>query len=504
MGIGALKPWRTRRAASGGPAKRAVIDIGSNSLRLVVWAGPLRDPHVLLNEKVSANLGRTLSKDGLLPRKAIDLALRGLARFALLARLLEVEGLRVVATAAVRDAGNGAEFLDRVRALGLSPELLSGEQEAEASAMGVLSAFPHANGIVGDLGGGSLELVRVGEGAVGRGDSFPWGTLRLAALRQKGAAAFEREIKGRLDDKGWRNGAEGGNLYLVGGSWRALTLLAMHDAGFPLFDPHGYEMPPERATALTVALIEGGARRLQEVPRLPNARVASLPDAAALLDVVVRHVRPKALVTSAFGLREGLLFEAMDAATRAEDPLIVSIREQAAHGLNSPGDGDALERWIAPLCAAEPPAHARLRLAACLLATMVEAAGREARAQRSVELALHERWIGLAAPERAMIAAALLTEAGEKALPHQLGLLCDADRLARGARWGQAMRFARKLGGGVADVLTHSAVRIDAGKLVLSLDRPLAALYGEAAEQQHRTLAAQYDLAAVLEVRDPG
>jgi len=203
-----------RRDAGGDPPPRAVIDIGSNSLRLVVYVGPARLPRVVLNEKVSANLGRSLSIDGQLPTKAMETALRGLSRFARLTGAMGVGSVRTVATAAVREAGNGAAFLERVRALGLDPELLSGEEEASASALGLVSAFPDADGIVGDLGGGSLELVEVSGREAGRGASFPVGTLRLPALRAKGPRAFGRRLSAMLDAE-WKGAASGRTFYLV-------------------------------------------------------------------------------------------------------------------------------------------------------------------------------------------------------------------------------------------------------------------------------------------------
>ena len=488
----------------GGEAPRAVVDIGSNSVRLVVWSGATRVPEVVLNEKVNASLGRSLAKDGRLPAKAMEVALRSLARFVRLVDLHGVEVIRVVATAAVRDAANGAEFLDRVRALGLDPELLSGEAEAEASAMGVLSAFPNADGVVGDLGGGSLELVEVRGGEASRAISLPWGTLRLAEMRAAGAGPFERRIRDMLDGAGWRGAAAGRGFYLVGGSWRALTQVAMHDAGFPLLDPHGYEMSPERAAALAVTLATGSPKRLQDVPRLANARIASLPDAGALLAAVTSGLKPQRLVTSAFGLREGLLFASLDAATRRLDPLIASVRDYCGFATGRSVDGALLAQWIAPLFATDDRSHTRLRVAACYLARIVQAAPNEMRAQRAIDTALHERWIGLRGGERALVAAALLSDAGERVLPAELRTLCAAGSLDQAIRWGQAMRFGRKLSGNAPEVLLRSALELGAGRLVLRLDPSIEAIYGEGAQQQHRALATQLGLEPAVEtIADP-
>jgi len=162
--------------------RRAVIDIGSNTIRLVVYGGPPRAPVALFNEKLAAGLGRGVVASGRFEPESTEMALKGLARFAALVRLVGPDHLRVVATAAVREAEDGAAFLEQVRGLGLSPELLSGEQEATAAGLGVICTHPGACGLVADVGGGSLELALVGEGEVREKISLPLGMMRVAAV----------------------------------------------------------------------------------------------------------------------------------------------------------------------------------------------------------------------------------------------------------------------------------------------------------------------------------
>ena len=187
--------FSSRRAEAGVERPdRAVIDIGSNTVRLVVYSGPRRAPEVWLNEKVTAKLERDLVATGRMPDKAMDMALGALERFAALLPDIGVSMVDTVATAAVRDAENGPEFLERVRELGLEPRLLSGAEEAEASAMGVIGAFPGARGTVADLGGGSLELVTIENGQCSHAASLPLGTLRLPALRKEGGPSFRKAV----------------------------------------------------------------------------------------------------------------------------------------------------------------------------------------------------------------------------------------------------------------------------------------------------------------------
>lgn len=248
--------------------QQAVIDIGSNTVRLVIYGGPERAPVVLLNEKVSARLGKGVAENGKLSDKAINAALTALGRYAALLRASSVRRTYVVATAATRDAANGADFLDRIAALGLQPRLLTGEEEALTSAAGVAGAFPEAKGVVADLGGGSLELVHIDGAVCEHGSSLPLGTLRLPALRSEGPAKFKRKVEKLIAASGSRCGP-GETLYLVGGSLRALARYHQHLIGSPIDDPHGLAMEPDALVTLcrklqrsaVLAGVPGVARR---------------------------------------------------------------------------------------------------------------------------------------------------------------------------------------------------------------------------------------------------
>ena len=163
--------------------RQAIIDIGSNSVRIVAYAGARRAPSVIFNEKVMAGLGRSLSSTGKIDDEAMARSIRALERFAALAKAMEIDDLRCVATAAVRDAENGQDIIDAAARIGLTVELLSGEQEAEAAGYGVIAAIPEADGVAADLGGGSLELVRIKDGQTHDKVSFQLGVLRLAGVR---------------------------------------------------------------------------------------------------------------------------------------------------------------------------------------------------------------------------------------------------------------------------------------------------------------------------------
>lgn len=476
------------RRATDGPPRTGIIDIGSNSVRLVVYQGPARIPAVLFNEKVMAGLGRGLAATGRMDDNALALARTALARFAAMAREMDVANLRTVATAAVRDASNGAELIAAAAALELSVEILSGEQEAIGAGNGVLSGIPDADGIVGDLGGGSLELVRVAQGKIGDRASFPLGVLRIAGKRGK---PLDRLVTRTIREAGWTGKGAGLPFYLVGGSWRALARLDMGLSGYPLPIAHQYGMSPEAIVRLSRTIPQLGKPALRAVPGLTSARTATLADAAALLGLLLRQLGCRTTTVSAFGLREGLLFGALDAETRALDPLIVAARQEGRLLGRFPEHGDLLDRWIAPLFSTEPAAEARIRHAACLLADVGWRANPEFRAERGLEIALHGQWVAIEPAERAQLAQALFTSlGGGTTIPDPLALLADAAALRRAIGWGLAMRLGQRFSGGLAGPLARTALDVDRESVMLRLrseDRPL---YAETAERRHAALAA--------------
>ncbi|MEG3175208.1 Ppx/GppA family phosphatase [Sphingomonas sp. RB3P16] len=470
--------------------RTAIIDIGSNSIRLVVYQGPERLPATLFNEKVMAGLGRGLAETGAIAESGLTVASDALARFAAVAREMEVTQLRTVATAAVRDASNGAVLLDTARALGLDVELLTGEQEATGAGYGVLSAIPLADGIVGDLGGGSLELIRIRNGTVGERVSFPLGVLRIGAIRDRGVGALQREVARALEAAGWTGKGAGLPLYLVGGSWRALARLDMHLNSYPLPVIHEYAMSVDAIARMgrTIAHVNKGW--LRAIPGLSAGRAATLGDATALLVVLLKHLHSETTVVSAFGLREGLLYGALAPSVRAQDPLIVAARDEGRRHGRFAEHGDLLDRWIAPLFARDAPDMVRLRLAACLLADVGWRANPEFRAERGVEVALHGNWVAIDARGRALIAQALHTSLGGGTnTPAPLAVLASAVDLKRAVQWGLAMRLGQRMSGGLAGPLQRSALADDGAILTLSVAAADHALYSETVERRHAALA---------------
>lgn len=495
----AASPLRRKELPGLDDGRTAIIDIGSNSIRLVVYDGPARIPAIMFNEKVMAGLGRGLVRNGALDDEAVDRALTALSRFSRLAAQMDVSRIRTVATAAVREASNGSAFIDRIEALGLIVELLSGESEARMAGHGVLAGIPDADGIVGDLGGGSLELIRVSGGEVRGGASFPLGVLRVAAIRDRQPKALERIVAEAVGQAGWAGKGRDLPFYLVGGSWRALARLDMYLSGFPLPIIHHYRMTAAGPQRLIRSLAHLGKARLREVPGLSASRIPTLGHAAAMLAMLVRHLGSNGLVVSAYGLREGLLHAGLPADVRRQDPLICAARDEGARQGRFPVHGDLLDRWIAPLFDdGETAGDARLRHAACLLADVGWRAHPEFRSARGLEMALHGNWVGVDAQGRAKMAHALYRSFGGSGVDPVVAALLDGDEVTRADRWGLAMRLGQRLSGGVAEPLETSRLALADGVLGLSLRAADMVLYGESVERRHKTLAAAFGLKAAV------
>lgn len=484
---------QSQRAGPRSPS-RAIIDIGSNTVRLVIYGGPQRAPEILHNEKVAARLGKGVAENGLLSEKASTAALVSLRRYRALLDLTGVRTVDVVATAAVRDARNGAAFLDEVRAIGFAPRLLSGEEEAVTSAHGVTGAFPDAHGVVGDLGGGSLELVDVDGGSCTHGVSMPLGTLRLPALRADGDRAFAKRIGNALDRAEWR-ATPGTTLYLVGGSLRAFARYAMVRSEWPIDDPHGFELPA--AAALKFARTLARRKGLSPVPiaGVSGSRLTGLPDTAALLAVLVRKLEPARLVFSSWGLREGVLWEAMPTAVRTQDPLVAGVSAFINDQGISPSTGTMVAGWTA---SARPAGsggrHEQLRLAATMLSLASARIEPNLRADHARDWALRKRWIGITAQERAMLAAAIIANAGKMELPPTLTALLSPAALREAQAWGLATRLCRRFTYAMPQGLSASTLTVEGDTLVLSVAPGLAELVNEGVSRDLKALAAHLGL----------
>ncbi|BDI61746.1 Ppx/GppA family phosphatase [Qipengyuania nanhaisediminis] len=479
---------------------RAIIDIGSNTVRLVIYGGSMRAPSVLLNEKVTARLGRDIADKGVLADEAIAIAMRGLERFALLLTDLEIDDVEVVATAAVRDASNGTQFVAGLRDCGFEARVLSGEEEACLSASGVAGAFPGAQGLVADLGGGSLELVDLDDGVPGEAVSLPLGTLRLPEYRQASRGAMRKRLENALAE-GAPAIDTGKTLYLVGGTLRAMAVYAMQEMDHPLSDPHGFAIAPDAAKAmLGKALGTETVESLQARDRISSMRAQKLPDASVLAEAMLARFAPRRIVFSSWGLREGLLYDRLPDHEKAQDPLLAGISVFATQRGAPPPLAARIAGWT--VNAVPPRRHGseRLRLAATMLALASMQIEPNIRMPQALDWALHKRWIAVSEAERAMLAAAIAANGNVLDLPRAVTALASREALEEAVCWGLAVRLARRLGARSRKSLQVSGLAIEEDKLVLRLAESHGALFGLSSEKDMAALAGRLGLRWTCEI----
>lgn len=498
MQLGGLQITR-RKKASRRNQRTAIIDIGSNSIRLVVYQGPARVPAILFNEKVMAGLGKALATTGAISPESFQLGVSALRRFHHLCIEMDVDSVESFATAAVRDASNGADFMAAAEKIGIETQILQGEEEANLAGLGVISAIPGANGIVGDLGGGSLELARIENGNVTDKYSFPLGVLRIAELRAKGKDKMKRQVRKMLKKTGWPKESEQLPFYLVGGSWRSLARLDMHDSGYPLPVIHHYEMEPGRARRLVSQLARLDKAKLKAVPGLSTSRIPTLDDAAWLLSFIVRHFDSSRLIVSAYGVREGMLFSRISKQESKRDPLLLATEDSGAAQARFPANSKLLGKWISGIFSGDSPEWQRIRQAACNLGDVAWRANPNFRAERGLVMGLHGNWVGISGQEREMLGQALFTSFGGGAdvFPGG-GKLLDAKATERAICWGLAMRLAQRLSGGTRNPLEQTTLRKVGDRLELVMAESLGNLYGEAVAKRHEQLANMLNLEAAF------
>ncbi len=471
-----------------------VIDIGSNSVRLVVFEGPGRFPRVFFNEKVLCGLGRSLSKTGHLDPEGTVLALQTLGRFALLLKDMRVKHIEAVATAAVRDAANGAAFIAQVEeSCGFPVRLLSGGDEARLSGLGVVAGIPDAEGIAGDLGGGSLELVHLKDGKVGETATLPLGPLLMLEDFQNDRKAVLKRIDEILRDVNWL--AQGNKLpfYAVGGAWRALARISMAQTGYPLHILHHYTIGRRDLESLCDVVSVMSAQSLNRIPNIPSRRVDSLPLAAAIMRRVIAATGSSGLVVSALGLREGLVYEAMPAEVQDRDPLLESCHELAEQTGRFPEHARKLLEWADPLFPEEGADDRRLRHAASMLADVAWQGHPDYRAERVLIEMLYGRFGGLDHRSCALIGLALFTcyggslNGGVLAQDAQ-SILSDADvDLAR--RIGLALRLGQRLSGGTSSALGKASLKLTDESVELHVRERWRKVVGEVVSRRLETLA---------------
>jgi exopolyphosphatase/guanosine-5'-triphosphate,3'-diphosphate pyrophosphatase len=487
-----------------GMSRRAVVDLGSNSVRLVIFEGDARNPVQIFNEKAVLRLARGMTRTGQLDADAMEQTETVLRRYAAIVQAMGAHPYEVLATSAVRDAENGPEFVQRLheRMPHIKISVLSGHQEAQLSAEGVLCGIPGADGVLADLGGGSLELVRLDAGRVGQATTIPIGVIRLADRSQGDLLKARAIVTAALDETPFIGEAGGRDLYLSGGAFRALARIHIMQTGYPLNMVHHYTIGREEARDLAGVIGEAGRKLIERMPGVPRRRIEDLPFAALILRRLLRSTGVNRVVFSANGLREGWFSRLLPPETRAEDPLLAAGRDLTRGISRDPLLPPALVAWTNPLFPTETGAQRRLREAACWLSDIGSHEHPEYRAEQAFLRVLRQPGIGLDHHARAFLALALALRyeapADSPFLAPTRSLL-DLHAARRAETLGAALRLAYTLSAGTPQLLAGTQLTIAPGRLILGLSEGNGVFAGEAVLRRLDRLAQMLGLEAETE-----
>lgn len=466
----------------------ATVDIGSNSVRLVVYEGMTRAPTPIYNEKVLCGLGRHVATTGRLDDDAVQRALRALARFRVLCQTMNVSEVFVLATAAARDATNGPAFLTAAEeTVGRPIELLSGAREAQLSALGVVSGFHDPDGIVGDMGGGSLELVDVQGTRVGQGTTMPLGGLALQDLSGGSLKKAQRIVRAALERAPeYLEHLHGRTFYAVGGTWRALARLHQAAKDYPLHVMHGYVINPDDGLDFLHLVEQVDAKTLKDIESVSEARRPLLAYGAIVLEEIIRLGAPRDIAISAHGVREGLLFDRLPEEIRGHDPLISAAADLNLLRSRSPVHGEELWAWTSQfmdsLGLPESEGERRLRHAACLLADIGWRAHPDYRGEQSLNLIAYGAFSAVDHAGRAYLALSIFFRhegVNPDKVSSRIKALAGTRLMERARLLAALMRVAYPISVGMEGVLPRAPLLARGNQAVLQLPRSMEALANE-------------------------
>jgi len=488
-----------------GKGRVGIIDVGSNSIRLVVYERASRAPLPVFNEKVLCGLARGLDATGRLNPEGVEMALANIDRFTTLAHNMKVTSLDLLATAAVRDAADGASFMHELSSRpGIQAHIVSGRDEARYSGYGVMCGIPDANGVMGDLGGGSLELVALGDGQLGESSTLPIGSLRLMS---SGKGDPKKTVVEAIESVRWLREQGGRTFYAVGGAWRSFARLHMEQAGYPLHIIHQYEIPADEARAVARLIAVQSPKSLEKMPGVSRRRVDTLPLACLALDRLLAVLKPKTVVFSAFGLREGFYFSRLSEQERARHPLIAFAEEQGESWHRFDLSPHEIFDWLSPAFAGETDSEQIMRRAACHLSDISWDDHPDYRADQAYFRVLHLPAPGMNHRERAVLALTLTYryKSEPKAAMIDTALrLTDSKGRSFARRLGACLRLAYNLSGGAPGLLPQLQLRRTDRELRLLVPTALKRSLGDVTARRLEAAAQAFELRPVIVSAGPG
>ena len=465
----------------------AVLDIGSNSVRLVVYERHARALTPLYNEKSACALGRGVGQTGRLADANVAQALDAIKRFALVARMMRVGKICVLATSAVRDAANRQEFVDAVEALMDSKvQVLSGEQEAHYAALGAVAGIPGFSGIVGDLGGGSLELSSIIDGNDTNGESYEIGVIRLQDDSGSSPVRAAGVVRERLEKSSLSRAKKGESFAAIGGTWRSLAKLHQIVRGYPLHMVQHYVVPASDMIQFCQDIINAPTLKgYAGADNVSSSRRELVPFGAAVMAEVLQTGGFANVVFSALGVREGYLYGLLDKREQAIDPLIQGAEELSVLRSRSPAHGSDLVEFTGQFLdvsgTAETNEERRLRTVACLLADIGWRAHPDYRGPQSVDAVAYGSLSGVDHPGRSFLAQVIAVRydglKSKAAAP--LAGLATAELTARARLIGALFRVAYPMTAAMPGILPRIRFEVTGNALSLLLPGDLAFLDGE-------------------------
>ena len=479
-------------AAAMGLGRVGVIDVGSNSVRLVVFDGAARSPAYFYNEKIMCALGAGLSETGILNPEGRVRALSAIRRFAALAEGMGITPLTAVATAAVREASDGMDFHDEVlRETGVKIWVIDGREEARLSAQGVLLGWPGSYGLVCDIGGSSMELADLAEGRVGRRVTSALGPLKLREIKggKKAVKAYVKETMDQLHSE--MEGEKAMRLFLVGGSWRAIARIDMERRGYPLTVLHEYRMTARQISKTVDYIAMSDPTELRQRCNISESRMSLVPLASIVLKELMRVFKPKDVAVSSYGIREGMLYEQMPKELRERDPLIEACRFAESKDARLPGFGRHLYDFVSPLFPRANWQRKRIIKAACLLHDVSWRAHPDYRGEITFDNATRANLGGLKHYERVILGLSLLYRYQNKrggAHLDPLYAMLDVVQIREAEVLGRAMRLGAMLWLNVDKAPGKIKWKPKKRELTLILAHEARPLFGEVAEARLASL----------------
>jgi exopolyphosphatase / guanosine-5'-triphosphate,3'-diphosphate pyrophosphatase len=483
----------TDRILSHRPVHYGIVDLGSNSIRLVVYDDFGRAPFPRFNEKSLVALGQGLGEDGRFTPEAMKNALGAIRRFGAVAKAMDVPRVDILATEATRKAKNGAELVAAIKKeTGLEPRVITGEDEAYYSTLGVISGFFQPRGLMGDIGGGSLEVAEVLGDRVGdRRASMPLGALPVKAMLEQGLDKAKKQVDQILE------GALPPMLtepvfYVVGGGWRALARIHIAMNNHPIGVVHGYELPAKDLSSLAKKIAKMSPDEIAELPDVPSRRIETLAASALVLWRVFRKLKPDSAVCSAFGLREGWLYSQLSEEEQYRDPLLEGALSIGLPVARVPAFSEALGRWTDDLFPGETQDARRIRLAVCALTDLAWRDHQKVRALDSFLRLLEFPFIGISHESRAFLSVAVMARYGGKVddtVKARIGGILSDNELQNAEVLGRSLLLGHRFSASVPEILEQSRLKIDADAVRLEVLDAASVPDSDAVQSRLRQLA---------------